>query len=578
VRLASLVVVGAVLLCSLGTLRVTSSEHVVFSNLQPRSGIDFRLENSPSAERFLIETMTGGCAFLDFDGDGLLDIFLVNGAAIHTQPGRGPIIDKSEPRYWNRLYRNLGGGRFEDVTEKAGVKGRGFGLGVAVGDYDNDGRPDLYVTNYGQNELLHNEGNGTFKEVTLAAGVAAGGFSTSAAFVDYNRDGLLDLFVSRYVDWSFENNKHCGVGGARDYCSPRDFGGVQNLLFRNNGDGTFTDVSKETGVGLVSGKGLGIAINDFDRDGWPDIYVANDQVPSFLLHNRQGKSFEEIGLRSATGLNENGAAFAGMGVDFADYDNDGWPDIFVTALSLEGYVLFHNSRDGTFEDVSEKTGVKKASFYLSGWGTKLVDFDNDGWKDLFVANGHVMRGIQGTLRTLSYDQPLLMLRNEEGLFRDVSADMGPVFRQPWAARGAAFGDFNNDGSVDVLVQVLGKPPLLLENSAESKNHWLGLQLVGTKSNRDAIGARVKVTDRKGREQYFFVSRSSSYLSSSDPRIIAGLKESTEAKVEIVWPSGLEQLIPQVLSDRYTRIVEDAVGARLLTTTPAGKGKRLGPNR
>jgi hypothetical protein len=543
-------------LCLLG-VSLGSNETFSFRDRRAESGIDFRLQNSASKEMFLVDTMTGGCAFLDYDGDGLLDIFLVNGAAIHAEPGKLPKIDKSDPRFWNRLYRNLGGGRFEDVTERAGVRGTGFGLGVAVGDYDNDGRPDLYVTNYGRNELLHNEGNGTFIEVTAAAGVSGGAFSTSAAFVDYNRDGLLDLFVCRYVDWSFENNKYCGTGKERDYCSPRDFKGVPNLLFRNNGDGTFTDVSSQMGIALPSGKSLGIAINDFDRDGWPDLYVANDQVPEFLFHNQKGKSLEEIGFPSAAALNENGATFAGMGVDFADYDNDGWADIFVTALSLEGYVLFRNNHDGTFDDVSEKTGVKRASFYLGGWGTKMIDFDNDGWKDVFVANGHVMPAIARMVRTLSYEQPLLMLKNDHGQFHDVSAQMGPAFRQPWAARGAAFGDFNNDGRVDMLVQILGKQPLLLENVEAKQNNWVGLQLVGTRSNRDAIGSSVKVVDNRGGEQWFFVSRTASYLSSSDPRIVAGLGDRTLAAVEITWPSGLKQIVPEVVAGKYNRIVEPA---------------------
>src|SRR5215472_4106874 len=286
-----------------------------FRNRQPGSGIEFRLENSPTPEKYLIETMTGGCAFLDYDGDGLLDVFLVNGAAIVRERGKPPRLDKSDPRYWNRLYRNLGNGRFEDVTEKAGLRGHGYGMGVAVGDYDNDGLPDIFVTNYGRNELFHNEGNGTFREVTAQAGVTGGGFSTSAAFFDYDRDGLLDLYVCRYVDWSFENHKYCELGGHRDYCHPREFHGVAGLLYHNNGDGTFTDVSAKTGIGLEAGKGLGVAVLDYDRDGWPDLYVANDSVPSFLLHNRGGRYFEEIGLEAGVAVKESGGTFAGMGVD-----------------------------------------------------------------------------------------------------------------------------------------------------------------------------------------------------------------------------------------------------------------------
>ena len=531
-----------------------SQEGTFFRDQIGSSGIDFRLENFPTNEKYLIETMTGGCGFLDYDADGLLDVFLVNGAAIRTVSGRSR-IDKSEPKYWNRLYRNLGGGRFGDVTESAGVRGKGFGMGVAVGDYDNDGYPDLYVTNYGRNELYHNQGNGTFKDVTHAAGTAGEAFSTSSAFLDYNRDGLLDLYVCRYLDWSFVNNKVCGTSENKDYCSPHVFKGVPDLLFRNNGDGTFTDVSSAVGIALSSGKGLGIAIGDLDRDGWTDVYIANDGVPCFLFRNKEGKSFEEIGLNSATALNEHGSAFAGMGVDIADYDNDSWPDIFVTALSLEGFVLFQNNKDGTFSDVSDLVGVKKASFYLGGWGTKLLDFDNDGWKDLFVADGHVMRGVQEHLRTLTYSQPLLMLKNEQGRFSDVTGSMGSTFVQKWAARGAAFGDYDNDGDVDILVQVLGGRPLLLENVNGNGSHWLGIELIGRKSNRDAIGTAIKVVDNCGGQQHFSVARACSYLSSSDARIIVGLLGRSATSLEITWPSGLVQKVGIKSSNRYIRVHE-----------------------
>ena len=538
-----------------GIAPLATDKSPFFRDRREMSGIDFRLNHSPTSERYLIETMTGGCAFLDYDGDGLLDVFLVNGAEIRRKPGMPPKIDKSGPQYWNRLYHNLGDDRFEDVTKKAGAQGRGYGMGVAVGDYDNDGWPDLYVTNYGENELLHNQGDGTFREVTATAGVVGGGFSASAAFFDYDRDGLLDLYVCRYLDWSFDNNPACHSGESRDYCHPRHFQGVPDLLFQNQGDGTFTDVSKAMGVGLATGKGLGVAISDFDRDGWPDVYVANDQVPSFLFRNREGKSVQEIGLEAAAGLNESGLPFAGMGVDFADYNNDGWPDVFVTALSLEGFVLFRNNQDGTFDDVSEGTGIRKASWYLSGWGTKLVDFDNDGWKDLFIANGHVARVVEKAVRTLSYTQPPLMLKNTQKGFADVTESMGPAFQRQWAARGAAFGDFDNDGDVDILVQVLGGAPLLLENTEGNKKQWLGLKLIGTMSNRDAIGAVVKVAAGNGKEQHYTVGRSASYLSSSDPRILVGLGDQTTADLEITWPSGTVQRVLRAPSRSYLQIRE-----------------------
>ena len=308
-------------------------------------------------------------------------------------------------------------------------------------------------------------------------------------------------------------------------------------------------------MGSAAGKGLGVTIADFNRDGWPDFFVANDSAPAFLFLNRGGKRFEEVGLSSATAVNADGATFAGMGVDAADYDNDGWPDIFVTALSLEGFVLFRNNHDGTFEDVAEPSGVKRASFLLSGWGTKIFDFDNDGWKDVFVANSHVMTGIERSIRTVSYSQPLLMLRNQRGRFLPAGEAMGPEFKKLWAARGAAFGDFDNDGDVDILVQVLGGPPLLLENLAGNHRHWLGLKLAGTQSNRDAIGAAVKVTDEAGHAQFFTVSRTGSYLSSNDPRIIAGLGGSTKADVEITWPSGKRQNLRGLKADRYIHIQE-----------------------
>ena len=518
------------------------------------SGISFRLDNFASGEKYFIETMMGGCAFLDYDGDGLLDLFFVNGAAIHLE-GNEASIDKSDPRYWNRLYRNRGSGRFEDVTQAAGVSGNGYGIGVGVGDYDNDGWPDLYVTNWGRNEFYRNQGDGTFKEVTVEAGLAGGEMSSSAAFFDYDRDGHLDLYVCRDVDWSFQNHKFCGFSEQRDYCDPKHFNGVPDFLFHNNGDGTFTDVSAKMGIALPSGKGLGVAIGDINRDGWIDVYVANDGVPCFLFQNKKGTAFEEVGLYSASALNGDGSTFAGMGVDIADYDNDAWPDIFVTALPLESFVLFRNNRDGTFLDVALPSGVRKASFYLSGWGTKFVDFDNDGWKDLFVANGHPVRYIKEVVRTVDYAQPLLMLKNDQGRFRDVTSDMGTAFTQRWAARGAAFGDYDNDGDTDIVVTVLGEPPLLLENLHGNKNGWVGFGLTGTRGARDAIGARVKVTDDQGGSQVFTLTRTSSYLSSNDPRVLVGLGHRQLSSVEITWPSGQVQKITDLGMNRYHQIKE-----------------------
>ncbi len=536
--------------------RLAAEDPPFFRDRAEAAGIDFLLNHSPTEKRYLIETMTGGCAFFDYDADGLLDIFLVNGAALREAVDDHLSIDKSDPQYWNRLYHNVGKGRFEDVTARARVQGTGYGLGAAVGDYDNDGYPDLYVTNYGRNELYHNERDGTFREVTDKAGVTGGSFSSSAAFLDYDSDGDLDLFVVRYVDWSFGNHIRCGTSTMRDYCHPKHFQGIPDLLYRNNGDGTFSEISSELGVALPSGKGLGVALGDLNRDGWTDVYVANDSVASFLFRNEEGKALKEIGLPSASALNEHGETFAGMGVDFEDYDNDGWPDIFVTALSLEGFVLFRNNRDETFSDVSAASGVRKASFYLSGWGAQIVDYDNDGLRDVFVANSHVMRGIEDTVRTLRYAQPLLMLRNGGSRFTDVTREMGAEFRRDWVARGAAFGDYDNDGDIDILVQVLGGRPLLLENLRGNRNRWVGLALQGTASNRDAIGAAVKVVTEEGSEQHYYVSRASSYLSSNDVRITAGLGKESPAYVEITWPSGRVQKVAPLRVGEYVGIREE----------------------
>jgi hypothetical protein len=522
----------------------------LFRDRLPASGIQFRLNNSPTSELYLVETMTGGCAFIDYDGDGLLDIFLVNGAALARSPDGSVRVDKSDPRFWNRLYRNLGDGKFQDVTEPAGLKGHGFGMGVAVGDFDNDGRPDLLVTNYGTVEVYHNEGNGRFQEA--AAGVESRGFHSSAAFFDYDNDGLLDLFLCRYLQWTFEANKDCRIGSVRDYCHPQNFPAVSNVLYKNTGRGAFVDVSERTGVARFAGKALGVAVADFNRDGWPDLYIANDSVPAFLLLNRQGR-FDDVGLESAASVNANGATFAGMGVDAADVNNDGWPDVFVTALPLEGFPLFRNNRDNTFDDVAESAGVRRATLPLSGWGVKLFDYDNDGWKDVFVANGHVMSNIEQSMRTLSYAQPLLLLRNDHGRFETP----GPGMRSRWASRGAAFGDIDNDGDIDVLVQVLGGSPLLLENTTGSRRNWIGLQLEGRKSNREGVGAVVTTTTPDGQRQTHVAGRSGSYLASNDPRVVVGLGKSEYAEVEVAWPSGSLQKLGRLKSRAYHRVVEQS---------------------
>jgi len=422
-----------------------TSSDVRFADVTKASGVSFTHRNSATSNKYLVETMGGGVALLDYDNDGRLDIFLTNGAKIEDPMPPGKLPDKSDPAYWNRLYHQNADGTFVDVTEKAHLTGmpqNRYGMGIAVGDYDNDGFDDLYVTNYGGNTLYHNDGNGTFTDVTGRAGVGASGWSASAGFFDYDNDGRLDLLVTRYVDWTFQNNRHCGETqpGYRSYCHPDNFEGMTNLLFHNNGDGTFTDVSEKSGIARSIGKGLGVSFADYDNDGFTDVYVANDSVQCFLFHNNGDGTFSEVGLTAGVGFNEDGKTFAGMGVDFADYDNDGRPDIVVTDLSNERYMLFRQNADHSFREVTNLSGLGAATLSFSGWSTRLFDYDNDGWKDLFVAQGHVMDTIEKTAPNLRYLQPPLLLRNDGGRF--VRVDAGDVFQRSWAGRGAAFGDLD----------------------------------------------------------------------------------------------------------------------------------------
>ena len=403
----------------------SSSSDVQFTDVTQPLAVDFKHENSPTSNKYLIETMGGGVALFDYDSDGRLDIFFTNGAKLDDPMPTEKQPDKSDRRYWNRLYRQAPDGTFADVTERAGLTGmpqNRYAMGVAAGDYDNDGHVDLYVTGYGGNMLYRNRGDGTFADVSGTAGVAASGWSASAGFFDYDNDGKLDLFVTRYLDWMFQKNRACGENkpGLRAYCHPDNFNGVANILYRNNGDGTFADVSAKAGIADANGKGLGVAFADYDRDGFVDVYVANDSVQSFLYHNNGNGTFTEVGLLAGVGFNEEGKTFAGMGVDFADYDNDGHPDIIVTDLSNERYMLFRHNGDGSFRDVTNLSGVGGATLAYSGWGTRFFDYDHDGWKDIFVAQGHVMDTIEKTAPNLRYLQPPLLLRNESGRFVKVA--------------------------------------------------------------------------------------------------------------------------------------------------------------
>jgi enediyne biosynthesis protein E4 len=548
-------------LCALASAAQKAASHVEFVDATKTVGIAFTHANSATASKFLVETMGGGVALLDFDNDGRLDVFFANGAKIPDPMPPGGRPDKSDPAYWNRLYRQDADGTFTDVTEKAGLTGMPqnlYGMGVAVGDYDNDGFADLYVTSYGGNTLYRNTGRGTFDDVTARAGVGAGGWSASAGFLDYDNDGHLDLFVSRYLKWSFQQNRHCGEKkpGYRAYCHPDNFEGAANVLLRNNGDGTFTDVSARAGLAGVTGKGLGVAFADYDDDGRLDVYVANDSVPSFLFRNKADGTFVEEGLLAGVALNEDGKTFAGMGVDFSDYDNDGRPDVFVTDLSNERYRLFRHNGDGSFRDATNTTGIGGATLAFSGWSTRFFDYDNDGWKDIFVAQGHVMDTIEKTSPNLRYLQPPLLLRNERGRFLRVIA--GAAFERDWAGRGAAFGDLDNDGDLDVVVSNAGQQAIVLRNDGGNARNWISVRVAGRTSNRDGIGCRVTVTRPSGPAQRFTVSTAVGYLSASDKRLIVGLGDDRVAtRVEVRWPSGIVQTFEQVKA-----------GETLVATEPA----------
>ncbi len=529
----------------------------VFHDVTSRSGINFTCDGSPTSQKYLIETMPGGVAMFDYNGDGWLDLFFVNGAALADPMPEGKVPDKSDPRFWNRLYQNNGDGTFTDVTEKAGVRGHSYGMGVAVGDYDNDGHPDLYVTNFGQNILYHNNGDGTFTDITKKAGVAGGGWSSSACFVDYDRDGWLDLIVSRYLQWDFSQNPWCGPlqPGYRSYCHPGLFKTVTHLVYHNNRDGTFTDVSKECGIGAAPGYGLGIAFNDYDRDGWPDILIANDNIPEQLFHNLGNGKFEEVALKVGLAYDEDGHTFSGMGADFADYDNDGWPDVFIGALGNERYAVFRNIK-GTFRYVTGPTGVGRITAIHSGWGLKFIDYDNDGWKDLFIAQGHVMDNIELSSPSLHPKEPPLLMHNNRGKFEDVSAVSGDAFKIPRAARGVAFGDLNNDGFIDIAMNVLNGPAVILENGGGNGNHWLILNTLGTASNRDGIGAKIRVVSESGLEQYGLVTTAGSYQSASDKRVHFGFgRDRTVKLLEITWPSGRAQTLENVRVDQILTVRE-----------------------
>lgn len=527
---------------------------IVFENTIDASKLHFVLKNSVSLRRYSIETMTGGVALFDYNNDGHLDIFFTNGAEI-------PSLRKSAPAFYNRLFRNNGDGTFTDVTEKAGLAGIGYSMGVAAGDYDNDGFVDLYVTGFNHNQLFHNNGDGTFTDVTDKARVTGiipergKPWSVAAGWIDYNNNGLLDLFVVNYLDYSIAKAHSCQTNTIVDYCSPNEYGGTPNILYRNNGDGTFTDISQESHISRYIGKGMGVAFADYDGDGFTDIFVSNDTFQNFLLHNNGDGTFTNVALPAGVAYNENGKAVAGMGTDFRDIDNDGRPDIFLAAMYGDTFPLYRNLGNGEFDDATDASGLAAMTARFTAWGTGIFDFDNDGNKDIFTAGSAILDNSM-EVSNKPYELPNGLYRNLGNMvFKDVSAQAGADFVAPAAHRGAAFGDLDNDGKIDIVVTVLNGEPQLLMNRSPNHNHWIILKLVGVVSNRDGLGTRVKITTANG-VQYNQATTAVGYNSSSDKRVYFGLGNATVVdRIELAWPAGVRQVITNVAADQILTIVE-----------------------
>jgi enediyne biosynthesis protein E4 len=516
-----------------------------------RSGIIWVHDNAMSPEHYLPEALGPGCAFLDYDNDGWMDIYLVNSGPCDFFQPKKPLR--------NALYRNNRDGTFTDVTVKAGVTGGTFGMGVAVGDYDNDGWPDIFVTSYGKCILYRNNRDGTFTDVTSKAGLETPGFTTSAVWFDYDNDGRLDLFVCSFVDYGTGAHRSCGENklGKRYYCIPRFFKPTASFLYHNNGDGTFRDVSASSGIAQFLGKGLGVVATDINNDGFMDLFVANDTVQNFLFANRGSKGFEEIALPAEVAFSEGGLPRSGMGVDAADVFGTGYQDLFVANVDQEAFSLYRNQKDESFRDVASPNGIAQATRLLSGWGLKFFDYDNDGAVDLILANGHPDDMIENYSPAVKYREPLLLFHQENGKLRNVSNAGGPAFARSYAARGLAVGDFDNDGYPDVLIAVNGGAPVLLKNRAARTNRWLGLKLRGVNCNRDAVGARIRWS-AGGIVRSKLKNAGGSYLSSHDPREILGAGSAERIDwVEVTWPkpSGKVQRIENPPVDRYIEVVE-----------------------
>jgi hypothetical protein len=519
------------------------------------SGITWTHTAGKSAQKYLPEISGAGCAFLDYDNDGWMDIYLVNS-------GKADFFTPTHPLR-NALYRNNRDGTFTDVTEKAGVGGGGYGMGVAVGDYNGDGFPDIYVTQYDRSILYRNNGDGSFTDVTEKAGLAAPGWATSAVWFDYDNDGRLDLFVGQFADYDKLRRQSCGdpnypqIVGMNEYCLPKVYDPLPSWLFHNNGDGTFTDVSQKTGIADNRGKAWGVVATDINNDGWMDLFVSNDTVANFLFLNREGKRFEEIGFTSGVGYGDGGKIRSGMGVDSADFDQDGWMDLFVTNIDHEMYSLYQNKHDETFDDKAIPSGIGRVTELMSGWGVKFFDYDNDGELDLFIVNGHPNDLIDKIKPQVTFREPLLLFHNTGTQLKNVSQESGPIFARSMASRGLALGDFNNDGAVDVLISNNDDAPILLRNDVGAQNNWLGLRLVGKKANIDAIGARITYRAGDLKRSTMKVG-GGGFLSSHDPRVVLGLGQRKIIDwLEVKWPqpSGATERFTSLPLNRYITIVE-----------------------
>jgi enediyne biosynthesis protein E4 len=547
----------SVVLCSLVSEFVCRPAASAESNLAPihfsSRPIAFSLDSSETPQRHAPETMAGGVAVFDYDSDGNLDIFFTNGADISS-------LQKTSPKYWNRLFRNNGDGTFTDVTEKAGLAGTGYDTGVAIGDFDNDGYEDIFVAGVHRNTLYHNNGDGTFSDVTEKAGLSKPDkeygqlWSVGAAWVDVNNDGLLDLFVVNYLTWDVNKEPDCKFEGKPEYCHPKFYKELPSQLFLNKGDGTFVDISARSGIRSHLGKGMAVGMADYDGDGLPDLFVANDKLSNFLFHNKGNAQFEEVAFEAGVALPEHGNLISGMGVDFRDLNNDGYPDIALVALSQESFPIYENDKKGAFVEITAKSGMALLSNPMSGYSVNLADFDNDGWKDIFVSRGDVQSPAMAGRRQI--DQPNTVFRNTaNGKWTALTGEAGFATQPPRRHRGSAYGDFNHDGKLDLVVTALSAPAEIWLNDSSNENHWLELALQGTRSNRDAIGAKIRIR-AGGQTQFNHVSTASGYASSSAGPVHFGLGAAKIVdEIEIRWPSGTTQVLKNVQPDRILRIKE-----------------------